>query len=867
MINFGVIQFILALFGAIISTWWLWIPIAGALGYFAWQNFRRTRWAINTEYQLLLLEIPRTNEKKELAAEQLFSSLHGILRPKKELSREGSIQEHISFEIASIDQRIRFYVWTPKHLQHFIEGQIYAQYPDVQIKEMTEDYTGRTLTQPVFHSVELTLNTSDVLPIRTFPSFEVDPLAGLTATLSKIEEKGEEIWLQILAKPIDDHWHKRGAAVIKSIKNGSGGGLGAVASGFGKYTLQALKALITPPEATDSKRELSERERSQISAIEEKSAKLGYETIVRLAYVGQDESTARVRLQSLVGTFKQFNSTNLNGFRVKSSSFDKEVQKRFRSRYLKSGEMTMNTEEMASIWHLPHTNVETPNIHWAHTRVGEPPSNLPTLENEEETALSLFGSTNFRGSHMQFGLKRTDRSRHMYIIGQTGTGKSGLLQLLTLSDIYHNQGFAVIDPHGDYAHNTMRYIPQSRLKDVVYFNPADTEFPMSFNPLEVSDPKLKGHITSELVGVLKRMFDSWGPRLEYILRYTIMALLDYPNSTMLDITRMLTEKSFRKEVIDMIQDPVVRNFWVTEFGSWDARFANEAVAPVLNKVGAFTANPMIRNIIGQPKSTFNIRQIMDERKILLVNLSRGLMGEDNAAILGALMVTKIQLAAMSRADMSEQGRTPFYLYVDEFQNFATDSFSVILSEARKYGLNLTVANQYINQMIPEVRDAIFGNVGSVVAFRVGADDSRVLEKYFEPNFMASDLMNMSNRHFVATLNIEGERTHSFSATTLTIPPASQDITPTIVEHSRQTYAEHVEVVEKRIAEIAAKKGSPTPVSPQNNRGHNSKGKDKKHHNTNRGRSRGSDNSSQSAQPQKKSKSNGSLQQDEVISLR
>jgi hypothetical protein len=297
----------------------------------------------------------------------------------------------------------------------------------------------------------------------------------------------------------------------------------------------------------------------------------------------------------------------------------------------------------------------------------------------------LFGVTNFRGDNRVFGMLRADRGRHVYILGQTGTGKSGGLELLTLSDIYFDQGFAVIDPHGDYAQHILSFIPERRVDDVVYFNPADTAHPIGFNPLEINDPTLKGHISSELVGVLKRLFaESWGPRLEYILRYTLLALLDYPNSTMLDITRMLTEKNFRKDVITYIDDPVVKNFWTTEFASWNDKFASEAVAPVLNKVGAFTANPMIRNIIGQPKSTFNIRQIMDQGKILIVNLSRGLMGEDNAGILGAMMVTKIQLASMGRADIPETERRPFYLYVDEFQNFATDSFAVILSEARKY---------------------------------------------------------------------------------------------------------------------------------------------------------------------------------------
>ena len=339
-------------------------------------------------------------------------------------------------------------------------------------------------------------------------------------------------------------------------------------------------------------------------------------------------------------------------------------------------------------------NVETPNVVWASSKTAEPPTNLPILTGDpnHDRQISAFGLTNFRGMQKQFGIYRRDRSRHVYIIGQTGTGKSGLLELLALSDIYHNQGYAIIDPHGDFAIDNLKFIPPNRIKDVVYFNPADTEYPLGFNPMEVYDPSQRNNISSEIIGVLKRMFgESWGPRLEYILRYTILALLEYPDTTMLDITRMLTNKDFRNQVLAKVTDTVVLQFWRVEFANWNDKYMNEAIAPVLNKVGAFVANPTIRNIIGQPKSSFNIRQIMDEGKILIVNLSKGLIGEDNAAILGSFLVTKIQLAAMSRSDIPNvEDRRPFYLYVDEFQNFATDSFAVILSEARKYGLNLTV---------------------------------------------------------------------------------------------------------------------------------------------------------------------------------
>lgn len=741
---------------------------------------------------LLSLEIPRTNDKKELAAEQMLAALHGILRPKRE---QGS-QEHFSLEVSAIASRIRFYIWTPRHLQAFVEGQIYAQYPTVQIHEQSEDYSERPLDQPVVYTSELALTTHDTLPIKTFPSFEVDPLAAITATLAKLDKPGEEVWVQIMARPIADDWHKKGSKTVARIKKGS-----SVTSSSGiSYMGQMFGALIKPPEpgSKSVSSELSERDKSRIRAIEEKSTKLGYQVKVRIIYAGPDQYTAKNRMQAVVGAFKQFNTTNLNGFTNKKPSFSRDKIAEYRTRFFIDNGFILNIEELASLFHLPHTTVETPNIVWATTKTAEPPATIPTQEIYPATDLSLFGTTNFRGSHTVFGIARADRARHMYIIGQTGTGKSGLLELLTLSDVFYDQGFAVIDPHGDYAGNILKFIPERRIKDVVYFNPADADFPIGFNPLEVTDPSLKNHTSSELVGVLKRMFESWGPRLEYILRYTILALLDYPNSTMLDITRMLTEKSFRDDVIRHVNDPVVRNFWTIEFASWNDKFAAEAVAPVLNKIGAFTANPMLRNIVGQPKSSINVRELMDNGKILIVNLSRGVVGEDNAAILGALMVTKIQLAAMSRANIPIEQRRPFYLYVDEFQNFATDSFAVILSEARKYALNLTVANQYVAQMSQIVRDAVFGNVGSMVSFRVGADDAAFLSKYYAPQFEAQDLMQLHNRHFVGTLSIKGEKTPPFSASSLQLPKNPTDFTAQIIEQSRHTYAQPKQAVEAAI---------------------------------------------------------------------
>lgn len=799
------------IFGLLLQ-WYVWLPLVAFLGYLTWKNYQVAEIISETESTLIILEIPKTNDKQELAAEQLFASLHGILRDKKELRMNGGLQEHVSFEIAAVGKLIRFYVWVPKHLQNFVEGQIYAQYPSVQIRNADDDYTRRQFEHPVIYTAELTLSDNEVLPIKTFQNFEVDPLAGITATLGKLDPN-EEIWIQVLARPVSDNWHQRASAYISRVRGGSGFDMG----GF-RYFGQFLEALWKPPVENGSApaaKELSEREKTRIAEVEKKSTKLGYQVKIRLAYLGEEQAASKLRMQAIVGTFKQFNSTNLNGFRIAKASYNEDAINAYTARLFNDRGYILNIEELASVFHLPHTNVETPNIVWATSKTAEPPAKLPVLTGDPaiDDQISAFGLTNFRGINQQFGMYRSDRSRHIYIIGQTGAGKSGLLELFALSDIYHNQGYAIIDPHGDLAVDNMRFIPPHRIKDVVYFNPADTAYPLGFNPMEVTDPNMKSNTSSEIIGVLKRMFgDSWGPRLEYILRYTILALLDRPNTTMLDITRMLTDKKFREETLSYCTDSVVMNFWRVEFASWNDKFQAEAVAPVLNKVGAFTANPIIRNIIGQPHSTFNIRELMDDGKILIVNLSKGLIGEDNAAILGSFLVTKIQLAAMSRSDIPLiEDRRPFYLYVDEFQNFATDSFATILSEARKYGLNLTVANQYISQMSDTVRDAVFGNVGSMVTFRVSADDSPLLAKQFEPQFEAADLLQMHNRHFIINMVIKGEKTPAFSATTLALPTAQTDYTTNIIEHSRYNYSRRREEVEAEIEEVIA---SSMPKKPQ-----------------------------------------------------
>ncbi|MEK7167607.1 MAG: type IV secretion system DNA-binding domain-containing protein [Patescibacteria group bacterium] len=415
--------------------------------------------------------------------------------------------------------------------------------------------------------------------------------------------------------------------------------------------------------------------------------------------------------------------------------------------------------------------------------------------------ITVFAETNFRGQRKVFGIKRNDRRRHMYIIGKTGMGKTTMLENMLISDIIHGDGCCYIDPHGDTAEKVLNFIPDNRINDVIYFNPGDMSFPVSFNILEAVEEKDKHLIASGLVGVFKKQFaESWGPRLEYILRNAVLAMLDYPGSTLLGIMRILVDDDYRKKVVDKIKDPVVKSFWVNEYTKWSERVLQEVISPIQNKVGQFLSNFLIRNIVGQVKSTFDMRDIIDNRKILIMNLSKGRIGEDTMQLLGSMMVTKLYLAAMSRVDIPEEDRKDFYLYVDEFQNFATDSFSDILSEARKYRLNLIMAHQFIEQLPEEVTAAVFGNVGSLVCFRVGATDAENLVKEFTPTFTEEDLVNLPSFNIYLKLMIDGISSDPFSATTL--PPLFENLftgnSEKVVKVSRERYAHGRAEVEDRI---------------------------------------------------------------------
>lgn len=768
------------------------------LMYKAKEKKEKNNWYDSKKNICLSILVPRNNEKKPVAAEQLFASIHGIFKD------ESKYQDQISFEIVAKDKFIQFYVYLPEYLRDFIEGQIYAQYPDVEIFEIN-DYAQENLDGFVAATTTLKLSKPDVYPIKTFANFEVDPLSGITSVLSKVEE-GEQVWLQMIIRPVTDNWQLRGISHVAAIKSGKKMSNVSVLSGVAGFFIDLLKdaakTLINPGGTSggDSGGEakLSGPQEEALKEIERKTTKLGFATKIRIVAIAKDEYAAKSKIDGIAGAFKQFSTTNLNSFLISGVKYGKTA-KGYKKRGFSDDGFTLNTEELASIYHLPTTSVETPNIVWAGSKKGEPPANLPIVSSGSTEDLTILAKTNFRNHENVFGIKRRDRNLHMYIIGKTGAGKSTLLENMVIDDIKKGQGVAYIDPHGDAINHILEYIPEERMNDVIYFNPADREWPIGFNPLETVNPDLKNIVASGVVGIFKKIFgESWGPRLEYILRNAILAAIDYPNSTLLSVMRLLSDEDYRAKVIEKINDPVVKDFFVNEYNKYDPKFQREAVSPIQNKVGQFLSSSTIRNIVGQDKSTIDLFQAMNEGKIILIDLSIGKIGEDNSALLGAMLITKFQLAAMQRSAMKAEDRRDFYLYVDEFQNFATDSFAVILSEARKYKLNLTMTNQYISQMPEAVANAIFGNVGTMISFRVGAQDAGVLVNEYAPVFEENDLVNLSNYNIYIKMAIDGVTRPAFSAVTLPLAEQKTNIADRIIQSSREKYSRPIVEVEESI---------------------------------------------------------------------
>ena len=697
----------------------------------------------------LLLKLPRNQEVTPEAAKTFLSALTGINSVSSFQKLMGTQAHALSLEIASVNQQILFLITCDDELLPFVQSQIQSNSPLVVMSKIADPLAGL----PTIMIKELKPSKGNYYPVATYDKFtDIDPLSSVLSVFSKTEPT-EVLMIQVALEATDNSWQGKGASYADmGSKNEDG-----------SYSPRADKTVIT-----------------------EKISYPGFKSSVRLVgtlakSITELSSAYGVFARSDGASFKTKKPPLFNKGRTLANAISRNVV----------GNDILNILELATLWHLPSEKIKTSGIAWGTKVLSEPPENLPnaiTATEEDKTHIAFFAKTLYKNRDTIFGIKDIDRRRHMWAIGKTGTGKSTMIANMAIDDLKKDRGIAVIDPHGDLSEIILDYIPKRRINDVIYFNPADKDNPIIINPLEVTNKEEAELVVSGIVSIFNKIFGfSWGPRLEYILRNSLSTLAQVPNSTLKDVPLLLTNKSFRTRIENELKDEVLKAFWVGEFDKMPERLQQEAISPILNKVGQFVASPLIRSVIGQPKSSISLDDVMNDGKILLANLSQGRLGEDNAALLGAMLITKFQLAAMHRVEMPEEERRDFYLYVDEFQNFATGSFIKIMSEARKYRLDITLANQYMAQIPEEVIKAILGNAGTVMTFAVGAGDADILTKEFAEVFSAQDLINLGQYQIATKMTIDGQVTRPFVATTLPLPISSNLNRDKVIQVSRERW--------------------------------------------------------------------------------
>lgn len=754
--------------------------------------------------------VPRENDKTPLAAEQMFASIHGILGD--------SVKSYdvISLEIASSgEDGIKFFAVVPKNLAKFVEGQIYAQYPNADIKYVN-DYVSWRSDIPLFVTTgEIELEKDYIFPIKTFRNFEVDPLAAITGAVSDLKV-GNHAWIQIIVRPVSNYWQSNSKKYITAIREGKNPYGDSFIEKVSNFLAGVGKTMLTPASEQPKKEvvKLEPGQEEELSEIENKMLKLGFEFCIRVVTKAPTQIESEQILRDIVASFKQFTTAHLNTFiHSTPTKSGQEIYNDYVRRYLPADIIDIiNIEELASLYHMPNISVETPNIAWSRSKKLEPPMNLPR---SGDYGVTVFAETDYRGSRVDFGIKREDRRKHFYLLGKTGVGKSTVFKNMFISDILRGDGACIVDPHGELVDELLEYIPPERINDVIYFNPTDTQYPIGFNLLELKDKSQRDLIADGVVEVFKKQFgDSWGPRLQYILTNAVATALEAQGTTLLSVPRLLIDRNYRKFILKQVNDPILIKFWEDEYAqmSQNQKLLSETVSPIQNKVGRFISSAVTRNIVGQVKSTIDLRDIMDNKKILLVNLAQGKLGEETASLLGGMIITRLQSTALERVDMPSDDRSDFFLFVDEFQNFATDSFAKILSEARKFKLDLCMTNQYIDQLPLTVRQAIFGNVGTLGSFVVSQADASILEKEFAPNVSSSDLVSLDAHSMYIKLCIDGMTSNAFSARSL--PPRFEPfgLKEQIVSLSREKYG-----VEKAIIEDKINRWSSQEYSDKGNR--------------------------------------------------
>lgn len=755
--------------------------VLAAAGYFLYIFFKhRKREERSVDSVLLQVAVPRGNEIKIDAMEQFFGSITSIKKGGWKMKFD--VQPSISFEILARQEDIKFFVWTPKNFKDLLEKQIHGAYPDAEIIEVPEYNIFTQEGKVAYKSYQI--KKENFYPLKTFRELPTDPLAAITSAMAKMGE-GEAAVIQVVISPTAIEWQKEGSGFISSTKKQEADPEKA------KFSIGAKK----------------------LEAVENKVSKPGFETSIRIVVVAKDESSAKAHLTNITGAFEQFNGefNGLSGRKVRNKgAFIDDFLYRYQPmiNWGKNHPSILNAEELATIFHFPNKTVTTPHIHWLYAKTAPAPAEIPT------EGLYL-GKSTYRGVERPVYMSNDneDRLRHTYIIGKTGTGKSQFLVELMMQDIKAGRGVCFMDPHGDAVQDLLQMIPPERAEDVIYFNPADADRPMGVNLLEAKDENQQHFAATAVINMMYKLFDPYktgivGPRFEHGVRNAMLTVMQgMEGGTFVEVMRALTTPRFVQELLPNVKDKMVVSYWKDQIAQTSDFHKSEVLDYTVSKFGRFVTNKIIRNIIGQSKSSFSFREVMDKQKILLVNLSKGELGEENSNFLGLILVPRILMAAMSRADVPEEQRPPFYLYVDEFQNFATPDFAVILSEARKYKLALTVANQFIGQVEEEVKNAIFGNVGTIITYRTGPSDANYLAHHFTPIFNEDDLLNIERYHVYISTIVNNEP----------VPPFSMDITKDMKEYearknrrvgdiiremSRLKYGRDVRLVEAEIARRA-----------------------------------------------------------------
>jgi hypothetical protein len=696
-----------------------------------------------------ILKIPRNTEVTPEAAQTLLATLTQINYESGLNKLLGKKPQSFALEIALVSQQIRFQLTCDSELAAFIETQLQSNYPLVIIEKADDPIEGKKLDM-----ISLHLSRGNFYPLAVYGNFQdVDPLSSVLSVLSK-GDPDEVALIQYALESTSTAWQGQGQL-------------------YGEKGTKNEDNTYSP--------------RTDQNIINEKISYPGFATSIRIA------SNAKNTLTEVANAYRVFNRADGNSLSSKRPGrFSKDKELHALNMRRVTDKQILNIQELATLWHLPNERIKIPSIVWGTNVLSEPPINLPVatdLTEEEKKKINFFAKALYKNKETIFGIKDIDRIRHIWTVGKTGTGKSTMIANMAIDDFKKDRGTGIIDPHGDLCDDLLDYIPSHRINQTVYFNPADSKFPITINPLEVTNREEAELVVSGLMSIFTKVWANvWSARMEYILRNSFMTLSEIPNTTLADVLKILANQSYRNKVLKKVEDTALIHFWKEEFEKMPDRLQKEAISPIQNKVGQFVTSPLIRRIIGSPKSTISVDEIMDEGKILIANLSQGRLGEDNSALLGAMLITKFQVAAMRRVDIPKEERRPFYLFVDEFQNFATDSFIKVLSEARKYGLALTLANQYMAQIPEHVQKAILGNAGTLISFSVGAEDAQILLKEYAEVFDQSDLVNLSNYQIALKLMIDWHSTRPFLAHTLPLPASRNKNRDKVIKVSRERYA-------------------------------------------------------------------------------